>query len=271
MNDETACPEISNSICSGEAFTENSNRKQELNSQPDEAVDCFNTHARATASSEERGSQLGSVDESDSCPGTSCHELKSVGEATSSCLSNADIMSGPGVATGPSKLACQPTLGVPNCTSTSNGILRADTDPGALKQPSAETPQGSPVISSSWPPSTTSPCRSGEATVGPDMTERSLHSDQPDGADGGPPLDLEASSPGASGGVYSPLSELSEDPVTGGDGGHTEARPPPATVRRTPPNGLRVDVEAEARLFNLTDRVASLSDENRALQDKLRR
>ncbi|KAF0308045.1 Coiled-coil domain-containing protein 186 [Amphibalanus amphitrite] len=109
---------------------------------------------------------------------------------------------------------------------------------------------------------------SGGATA--EMTEVSLHDEEPDdAADGGRPPDLEASSPAATDGACSPLSELSDEPM--GGGGPVEERAPPTAGRRPPPNGLRVDVEAEVRLFNLTDKVASLTDENRALQDKLKR
>ncbi|XP_037069182.1 coiled-coil domain-containing protein 186-like [Pollicipes pollicipes] len=74
-------------------------------------------------------------------------------------------------------------------------------------------------------------------------------------------------------GASSPLSEPSDDfpghagggeffngPGGGGAGGAVPVR-----------NGVRVDVEMEARLFNLTDKVAALTEEKTIAEDKLKR
>ncbi|XP_043218960.1 coiled-coil domain-containing protein 186-like [Amphibalanus amphitrite] len=268
MDAETVqSPESSASGCHAETITENGSTKQDVTQQPDSDLNGISAHVKAPDSSESGSPQLGTVEQADGPALVPPSELRPVGGSASNGMSHTDTNQNQDTDTQSGMSPESPNVGTPNSSSTSNGTSAPIKDASTLNQSSTTTPHSSSVTN---PPSSSSstPGSSGGATA--EMTEVSLHDDEPDdAADGGRPPDLEASSPAATDGACSPLSELSDEPMGGGRS--VEERAPPTAGRRPPPNGLRVDVEAEARLFNLTDKVASLTDENRALQDKLKR
>ena len=154
-------------------------------------------------------------------------------------------------------------------TTTGTNATTATGTPTAATTTAAATGTPTSAITAT---ATATAAATAAASNSAELTEVSLHDDdadgEADGADcgGGARLELGAS-PAAADGACSPLSELSDEPI----GGRSAEGAALTNGRRPPANGLRVDVETETRLFNLTDKVTALTDENRTLQDKLKR
>ena len=176
------------------------------------------------------------------------------------------------VSTSPlSSPATTPSSPSSSATSLLNGRALTTTTTGTTATTATGTPT-SAITATAATAATATTAAAAAASNSAELTEVSLHDDDADGeadganCSGGARLELGAS-PAAADGACSPLSELSDEPI----GGRAAEGAALTNGRRPPANGLRVDVETETRLFNLTDKVTALTDENRTLQDKLKR